>query len=380
MIKLPHPFSELPVHRLSYPNPSPIHLLSNLTSSLHDQRCEGRPEVKVFAKREDQAGPLPNYGNKYRKFEFIIPQILSQQPSVTTLVTEGAVQSNHTVQVAGMARHLGLKCLVLLHKNVGGGFKAARDKDLFVKAGNPQTCRMLGAEVRVTEESGTGGESGPLESVPVLDELREQGEVPYWIPSGASLHAYGGLGYARCAFEILQQEEEMLGHGHFDCIFVACGSGSTLAGLIAGFKLVAQIDPGRPVRRIVGVMTSRSRSLASEYERISKLINRTAERIGLSRDSTRVTYHLDDRFVGERYGVLDPDTKHTLIETLRNDGVLLDPVYTAKVMRGLQYWVRHEEYMDHIEHVEPRSSTVNVLFMHTGGQNATNAYADELEE
>lgn len=379
VVKLPAPFSELPFYRLSYSHPSPIHRLSQLTTSLHDQGREGWPDVQVFAKREDQAGPLPNYGNKYRKFEYIIPHILSQQPPVTTIVTEGAVQSNHTVQVAGMARHLGLKCLVLLHKNVGGGFKAAKDKTLFAKVGNPQTCHMLGAEVRVTEESSTGDEFGPLKSVPVLDELRSLGEVPYWIPSGASLHPYGGLGYARCAFEILEQEKEMLGNGHFDYIFVACGSGSTLAGLTAGFALIAQMDPRRPARRIVGVTTSRTRSLATEQERISRLIDRAAQHVGLtSRDPATVSCHLDDRFVGERYGVLDSDTKRTLLETLRNDGVQLDPVYTAKVMRGLHHWLRHEEYMEDDAQAQRQSNTLNVLFMHTGGQSAINAYADEL--
>lgn len=384
MANLPSPFCNLPLHRLSYAHPSPIHLLPNLTRHVNNAHPNSaRQSVQLWSKREDQAGPLTCYGNKYRKFEYIIPDILAQK-NVTMIVTEGALQSNHTVQVASMARTLGLKCTLLLHRGIGG-LRVAEDKDAFARVGNVQLSKLLGADVRLTEESDTGDENGPL--LPTLDELRAQGEVPYWISSGASLHPLGGLGYARCAFEILSQEEhlaanqELANSKQFDYLFVACGSGSTLAGLIAGFKLHEKSrEPGGvvvPRRKVVGIMTSPTKSRAYQEERILRLSRIAGELIGLDpeTDLTEADIHLDDRFVGEGYGILDPDTAETIDRAARTDSLLLDPVYTAKVMRGMLHWAQgHED--QHSEGDADQQSLANALFIHTGGQSALSAYAD----
>lgn len=384
MISLPTPFSNLPLQRLGYAHPSPIHLLPNLTHHVNG-RAARHPSsgVRVWAKREDQAGPLTCYGNKYRKLEYIIPDILAQK-NVTMIVTEGAIQSNHTVQVASMARTLGLKCTVLLHRGIGG-LRVAEDKDAFLRVGNVLLNRLLGADVRITEDGDTGDETGPL--TPVLDELRAQGEVPYWIPSGASLHPLGGLGYARCAFEIASQEQQLAaglqlgGSKHFDSIFVACGSGSTLAGLIAGFKLYEMVKQAGgvvpPKRNIIGVLTSPTKSRTYQEGRILRLARAAGKLIGLEpeTDITEADIHLDDRFVGPGYGILDAATTETIELAAKTDSLLLEPVYTAKAMHGLIHWAQSAEELQRPEGSD-QASPVNILFIHTGGQSVLSAYAD----
>lgn len=384
MVNLPAPFSNLPLHRLSYAHPSPIHLLPNLTQHVNNAHPnQARQSVQLWTKREDQAGPLTCYGNKYRKFEYIIPDILAQK-NVTMILTEGAMQSNHTVQVASMARTLGLKCTVLLHRGIGG-LRVAEDKDAFARVGNVQLNRLLGADVRITGESDTGDQNGPL--LPVLDELKAHGEVPYWISSGASLHPLGGLGYARCAFEIVSQEEhlaanqELANSKQFDYIFVACGSGSTLAGLIAGFKLHEKTKGAGsalvPRRKIIGIMTSPTKSRAYQEERILRLARTAGELIGLDpeADITEADVHLDHRVVGDGYGILDADTAETIDLVARTDSLLLDPVYTAKVMRGMLHWGQSHKHPQSEEGANQPILT-NALFIHTGGQSALSAYAD----
>ncbi|KAK5072034.1 hypothetical protein LTS08_000868 [Lithohypha guttulata] len=376
-ITLPSPFSTIPLYRLSYDSPSPVHLLSGLTQYVN-KNSSRQPQIRLFSKREDQAGSLTCYGNKYRKFEYIIPDILARK-DVTTIVTEGALQSNHTVQVASMARVIGKKCTVLLHMGIGGLRKAV-DKDTFLKVGNVQLNRILGADVRITDETDTGDENGPL--VPILDQLKAQGERPYWISSGASLHPLGGLGYARCAFEIASQEKELTaltesgGSGRFDYIFVACGSGSTLAGLIAGFKLLEKTTQSN--RQVIGIMTSPTKSRSYQEERILRLARKTGHLIGLE-DENNITaqdIHLEDAFVGEGYGILDHKTAEAINLAAQVDSLLLDPVYTAKVMRGMLAWAKDNRWLGDSAFSNQDNSTTNALFIHTGGQTALSAYED----
>ncbi|KAL2010571.1 hypothetical protein VTN00DRAFT_6378 [Thermoascus crustaceus] len=413
-LTLPAPFSQIPFYPLRYPHPSPIHPLPHLTSSLNRNKSERNsvssqdsPRITLWAKREDHSSPLAASGNKYRKLEYIVPDILNSHNTsnnngnkVTTLVTEGAIQSNHTVQVAAVASSLCLDSLVLLHENTGAGLRTTTDRASFLRTGNVQLCKLLDAEVRIVPP---GDDSAVVEDdlvgpVKVLEELRGRGKVPYWIPSGASLHPLGGLGYARCAFEIAAQEKSILslsvsgggGGGRFDYIFVACGSGSTLAGLIAGFKLLEKTEAiiqnnGRllPPRRVIGILTSPTKPRAYHEERILRLARATAGLIGLDpeRDITPDDVRLDHRFVGAAYGLFDPQTKAALETLAHVDGVVVDPVYTGKVLRGMMHWVAEGEIVkDWSARVGAQGISgvdeVNVLFMHTGGQSALGAYAD----
>ncbi|KAL4942922.1 hypothetical protein BDV06DRAFT_221763 [Aspergillus oleicola] len=432
-LPLPDPFATITRVNLLYPFFSPIHALPNLTISAasrseSESRAEtsgvGKVNVSLYAKREDHSSPLACAGNKYRKLEYIIPDILSSNPKygagvaadepvqipknggsgkVTTLVTEGAIQSNHTVQVASVASKIGLESVVILHKGTGGGLSTSVDKESFLRTGNPQICRLLGADVRVLEPPTAPKSQDDLVDE-VIHELKGNGKVPYWIPSGASLHPLGGLGYARCAFEIVEQEREILSpHSNtdsspaagaqqpqFDYIFIAAGSGSTLGGLIAGFKLLEKIQSQslpqphhRYPRRIIGILTSPTRRKPYHAERILRFARRAAGQIGLDpeRDITMDDIHLDDRFAGERYGVLDDKTKETLAYVAEREEVMLDPVYTAKVARGVLEWVGGGEVERDVlarqgEEQGQGETNVNVLFVHTGGQSALGAYAD----
>lgn len=397
-LQLPPALAKLPRHPILYTSPSPIHPLPTLSPPNH-------PRISLFAKREDHSAPLACAGNKYRKLEYIVPDLLSPTPThhshehhptpatlpgpATILVTEGAIQSNHTVQVAALARNLGLKALVLLQRGTGAGLRASQNEDLFLHSGNAQINRLLGAEVRILDEE------DPLskDAFPVLEELRMRGERPYWIPGGASLHPLGGLGYARAAYEIARQETDMAlgGSGVFDYIFVACGSGSTVGGLIAGFKILENSEGNASRRRIVGVLNSPTRPRSYHEERVLGFARRAMEQIksqgddaerdvgsglGLDADITMDDVRLEDRFVGTAYGVLDAETKETLETVARAEGMVLDPVYTAKVARAMMQWVREDEMT---QFARQRGLTqVNVLFIHTGGQAALGAYADVI--
>lgn len=387
-IQLPETFAQIPRYNILYSNPSPIHPLDSI---IPPRVSPHRPLISIYAKREDHSSPLACAGNKYRKLEYIVPDILSQTPlyhshennptppgplqgAATTLVTEGAIQSNHTVQVAALARKLGLKALILLHRGTGGGLAAASDKEAFQRSGNVQINHLLGAEVRVCKE----GDPLAEDATPLLDELKASGQNPYWIPGGASLHALGGLGYARAAFEIAAQEGEMGlgGSGRFDYIFVACGSGSTVGGLVAGFKLLEKLDVSKTIgeRKIIGILNSPTKPRAYHEKRVLTFARRAGELIGLDgeRDIGVDDVRLDDRFVGTAYGVLDGESKEALETMARTEGMVLDPVYTAKVARGMMHWVNEGEVADSAESLDQ----VNVLFIHTGGQAALGAYAD----
>ncbi|KAL3491275.1 tryptophan synthase beta subunit-like PLP-dependent enzyme [Aspergillus germanicus] len=441
-LPLPEPLVSIPRHNLLYPFLfSPIHPLPSLSSHLNTSRTgnksqyQSRKEVRVslYAKREDHSSPLACAGNKYRKLEYIAPDILSSQPrfgagvggelpavpgfagsskgadedarerKITTLVTEGALQSNHTVQVASVARKLGLESVVLLHKGTGGGLRSSSDPAAFSRTGNVQMVKLLGSDVRILDPPEPDPVSGTTKTQDelvdeVLHGLRSEGKNPYWIPSGASLHPLGGLGYARCAFEIAAQERQMgeellqdgssstqsqdtrpkaepVGSSRFDYIFVACGSGSTLAGLIAGFKLIEktqrqqQSANTRP-RQIIGILTSPTQPKPYHEERILRFARQAGSLIGLDpeKDITMADVRLDDRFVGSGYGFLDPGTKKALEFVAEREEVILDPVYTAKVMKGVMGWNFEED--------EGEQGHVNALFIHTGGQSALGAYAD----
>ncbi|KAL4903437.1 hypothetical protein BDW74DRAFT_168959 [Aspergillus multicolor] len=412
-LTLPDPFASIPRVNLLYPFSSPIHPLQNLSKLVSGSATKGKSNahISLYSKREDHSSPLACAGNKYRKLEYIIPDILSSSPrygagvaadspvpldgkgKVTTLVTEGAIQSNHTVQVASVASKIGLESLVLLHKGTGGGLSSAKDKDAFLKTGNVQVVKLLGADVRMFEKPVAPKTQDDLVDE-VLDDLRAKGKVPYWIPSGASLHPLGGLGYARCAFEIAEQEKEVLersnGNGaqqpRFDYIFVACGSGSTLGGLIAGFKLLEKMEKSqsqqrtRRPRRVIGILTSPTMRKPYHTERILRFARRAGEIIGLDpqTDVTMDDVVLDDRFAGERYGVLDARTKETLSLVAEKEEVMLDPVYTAKVARGMMHWATGGEIEKEVLASPPTQGEqqVNALFIHTGGQSALGAYAD----
>lgn len=358
-------FLALPQYQLRFAEPSPIEVWPNLSTA----------SIRIWAKREDLGSPLMCSGNKYRKLEYIIPDILAT-PNVTTLVTEGGLQSNHAVQVAVVARKLGLECVLLLNEAFGG-LDTAKNQEIFRMAGNTPIFKFLDVQIAPNRTKGWQ----PHE--PMMDELRTKGKVPYWIPAGAGMHPMGGLGYANCAFEIAEQERELglSGTGRFDYIFVCCGSASTQAGLIAGFRLLDKLrgqPRGIPKRQIIGALVTPY----IQYEHKVLSIARAAGKlIGLEPESdlTLDDVRLDNRFHGPNYGIGTDDTFKTIGHVARAQGTLLEPVYTGKLATCLFHWVNSGELEnDSLKQGFSKSGELNVLFMHTGGQTVISSYAGEI--
>ena len=225
--------SDFPRHRLTF-GPSPVHPLPRLTAHLGG--------ASVWAKREDCNAGLAFGGNKTRKLEYIVPDVLAQ--GADTLVSIGGYQSNHTRQVAAVAASLGLKA-VLVQENWVDWPDCVGDR-----VGNIMLSRIMGAEVRL-DPAGFG--IGFKDSwTRAIEDVKKRGGRPYPIPAGASDHRLGGLGFANWAYEVEQQEREL--GIFFDTIVVCSVTGSTQAGMIAGFAALEEAG-GRP-RRVIGIDAS----------------------------------------------------------------------------------------------------------------------------
>ncbi|KAL2266275.1 hypothetical protein VTJ83DRAFT_5627 [Remersonia thermophila] len=347
-VELPEPLASIPREVLTF-GPSPIQHLRRISEALGGK-------VHVYAKREDCNSGLAFGGNKIRKLEYLLPDALSQ--GCDTLVTVGGVQSNHTRAVAAAAAARGLKVATLQERWVDWSDPG------YSLVGNIQLSRLMGADVNVS--GGGGGHEvdfgiGHKRALARLAEhLRAQGARPYSIPAGASDHPLGGLGFARWAFEVEAQEREM---GVFFETVVACAvTGSTLAGMVAGFKLAEKL--GARKRRVVGIDASaKARETREQALRIAR---QTAERIGLrEEDIADEDVVLDDRYHAGQYGIPDDRTLEAIRFGARTEAFITDPVYEGKSLAGLMDMVRNGEI--------PEGS--NVLYAHLGGQLALNAYS-----
>jgi 1-aminocyclopropane-1-carboxylate deaminase len=225
--------------------PSPVHPLERLTAHLGG--------AQIWAKREDCNSGLAYGGNKTRKLEYIVPDVLAK--GADTLVSIGGYQSNHTRQVAAVAARLGLKARLVQEHWVDW------PDPVNDKVGNILLSRIMGADVHL-DPSGFGIEVKSSWQA-ALDEVEAQGGRPYPIPAGASEHPLGGLGFANWALEVEQQESEL--GVFFDTVVVCSVTGSTQAGMIAGFA-----GRARP-RRVIGIDASaRLKETRDQVERIAR--------------------------------------------------------------------------------------------------------------
>src|SRR4051812_30871610 len=206
--------ADFPRYPLTF-GPSPVHPLERLTAHLGG--------AQIWAKREDCNSGLAFGGNKTRKLEYLVPDALAQ--GTDTLVTIGGVQSNHTRQVAAVAAHLGMKARLVQESWVDWP-DSVNDR-----VGNILLSRVMGAHVELVESGFGIGFKESWENA--LEDVRRTGGTPYAIPAGASDHRLGGLGFAGWADEV-QAQEEQLGV-FFDTVIVCSVTGSTHAGMIAGF-------------------------------------------------------------------------------------------------------------------------------------------------
>ncbi|OZE36630.1 1-aminocyclopropane-1-carboxylate deaminase [Rhodococcus sp. 05-2254-5] len=317
--------------------PSPIHPMERLSAHLGG--------AKIWAKREDVNAGLAYGGNKTRKLEYIVPDALAQ--GADTLVSIGGVQSNHTRQVAAVAAKLGLKAVLVQEKWVDWP-DSVNDK-----VGNILLSRIMGADVRL-DPSGFGIEFKDSWQK-AIEDVERAGGKPYAIPAGGSDHKLGGLGFANWAYEVQKQEEEL--GIFFDTIVVCSVTGSTHAGMIAGFA-----GQDRP-RRVIGI--DASAKIAQTRDQVARIARNTAELIELGRDLRDDEITVLEGWAGDYYGIPVDSTIEAIKLTGRLEGVIIDPVYEGKSMAGLIDLVQKGDI--------GKDSTV--LYAHLGGQPALNAYS-----
>jgi len=317
--------------------PSPVHRLDRLTKHLGG--------AAVWAKRDDVNSGLAFGGNKTRKLEYLVADALEQ--GCDTLVSIGGVQSNHTRQVAATAAVAGLKCVLVQESWVNW------PDVTYDRVGNILLSRLMGADVRLVKAGFGIGFKESWEQA--LAEIEAAGGKPYAIPAGASDHPLGGLGFASWAREVEAQERDL--GVFFDTVIVCSVTGSSHAGMIAGFA-----DRERE-RRVIGIDGSaKPAELRAQVARIARF---TAEALGVGRDLREDEIILDDRYHAGTYGIPDATTLDAMRLVARLEGMITDPVYEGKSMAGLIDLVGRGEI--------PPSSTV--LYAHLGGQPAINAYA-----
>jgi 1-aminocyclopropane-1-carboxylate deaminase len=318
--------------------PSPAHRLDRLTAHLGG-------EVEIWAKREDCNSGLAYGGNKVRKLEYLAADALAQ--GCDTLVSIGGVQSNHTRQVAAVAAHLGLACVLVQERWVDW------PDAVYDKVGNVLLSRIMGADVRLDPGGFDIGFRPSWERA--LADVEARGGTPYPIPAGASDHPLGGHGFARWAGEVAEQEREL--GLFFDTVVVCSVTGSTQAGMIAGFALQDE------ERRVLGI--DGSATVEQTRDQIARIARRTAAAIGLDRELRDDEIVLLDEWHAGTYGIPDAKTIEAIRLCARLEGMLTDPVYEGKSMAALIDLVCDGRI--------PAGS--RVLYAHLGGQPALNGYA-----
>jgi len=328
--------SDFPRYPLTF-GPSPIHRLERLTAHLGG--------ATIWAKREDCNSGLAYGGNKTRKLEYLVPDAIAK--GADTLVSIGGYQSNHTRQVAAVAARIGMKCVLVQERWVDWP-DAVNDR-----VGNILLSRIMGADVRLDD---AGFDIGFRDSWRhAIEDVEAAGGTPYAIPAGASDHPLGGLGFAGWAQEVEQQEREL--GVFFDTIIVCTVTGSTHAGMIAGFA-----GQQRP-RRVIGI--DASATLDKTRDQVDRIARSTAELIELGRDLRDDEITVLEGWAGELYGIPVQSTLDAIRLTGQLEGMIVDPVYEGKSMAGLIDLVRSGD-------IGPESQ---VLYAHLGGQPALNAYS-----
>lgn len=324
--------------------PSPVHRLDRLTAQLGG--------AAVWAKREDCNSGIAFGGNKTRKLEYLVADALAK--GADTLVSIGGVQSNHTRQVAAVAAHAGLRCVLVQESWVDW------PDSIYDKVGNILISRLAGADVRLVKAGFGIGFKESWEQA--LAQIVAEGGTPYAIPAGASDHPLGGLGFAGWAGEVAQQEAEL--GVFFDTVVVCSVTGSTQAGMVAGFAR-AEENGARP-RRVLGI--DGSAKPAQTRDQVLRIAQDTGAKIGLRRELTLDDIELDERFHAGTYGIPDETTIAAIRLAARTEGMITDPVYEGKSMAAVIELVRSGEI----------AADSTVLFAHLGGQPAINGYSAVL--
>jgi D-cysteine desulfhydrase len=325
-IMLTENLPRLPIAHL----PTPLEEMPRLSEAL------GGPHL--FVKRDDQTG-LATGGNKARKLEFLVADALEK--GADTIITAGAVQSNHARQTAAAAAKFGLRCCLVL-----GGESPHR------WTGNLLLDELLGAEIHWT-----GERDGSQVMKEVAEEEKRAGRIPYIIPYGGS-NPVGAAGYVAAMEELMGQLAEL--DLQVDRIVFPSSSGGTQAGLMVGAKALEFAG------RIEGISVSRTKEVLKA--RLEELATETAARLGLDLPFASEDFIVHDDYLGEGYAKMGPPEREAIRLLARTEGLLVDPVYTGRAMAGLIDLIRRGVF----------GKDETVLFWHTGGTSALFAYAEEL--
>jgi len=316
-------------------SPTPLEPLKRLSEFL------GGPEIWI--KRDDCTG-LASGGNKTRKLEFLVGEAIEQ--GADTLVTQGAVQSNHARQTAAAAAKFGLKCHILLERRVQNTMVS------YEQTGNVLLNKLFGASIEY-RESGIDMNS---EGENVCGELKNKGHKPYFIPGGGS-NPVGALGYVKCALELTEQINNL--SLSFETLIHATGSTGTQAGLVAGLEGLNSKLP------VLGISVRQPEN--KQVDAVWKLVKKTVDKLNIP-EIPREKILVDDRYVGEGYGVPNEGTLEAINLLAQKESILLDPVYSGKGMAGLISMIRKGIF----------KKGQKILFLHTGGSVALFAYEKEI--
>ena len=316
--------------------PTPLEHLPRLTEHL------GGPDI--YLKRDDCTG-LAGGGNKTRKLEFLLADALDR--SADTIITQGAVQSNHARQTAAAAAKCGLQCELLFENRISD------PKPVYLNSGNVFLDKLLGANTHHFP----GGTDMNAAMEELAERLRAQGRRPYVIPGGGS-NKVGALGYVNCALELVQQlNERQLA---VDCVVHATGSAGTQAGLVAGLQAMhAGIG-------VLGIGVNAARE--AQEEKVYQLALETADYIGAGGCVQRADVVANCDYVGAAYGVPTQGMRAALLLLARLEGVLFDPVYSGKGLAGL---------IDLIDKGTFKAGQ-NIVFVHTGGSAGLFGYLEDI--
>jgi len=313
---------------------TPIEKLSRLSDALNGPN--------IYIKRDDMLG-LAGGGNKTRKLEFVVADALAKDAD--TLITCGAVQSNHCRLTLAAAVKEGLKCRLVLEERVPNSYNPKA-------SGNNFLYHLMGVEkIKVVP----GGSDMMKEMEKVADEIASEGRKAYIIPGGAS-NEIGATGYVACAEEILSQLFDM--GLNIDRVICASGSGGTHAGLLTGFYGNNSNIP------VIGINVSRSKE--AQEELIYSLVQKTAAHVGIKEEIPRDAVLCFGDYVGKGYSIPTLETVEAVKLVAQTEGILLDPVYTGKAMAGVIDLIRKGYF----------KKEENLLFIHTGGSPALFAYLD----
>lgn len=330
---------QLPRVNLAH-KPTPIDALNNLSAY-----CGG---PKLYAKRDDCTG-LAFGGNKVRQLEFYLGEAAAQ--SADTVLITGAIQSNFVRLAAAAACRLGMQCHIQLEDRVSDV------DDTYKNSGNVLLDRMLGAHLHFYEEG--EDEFGADRCLrEIAGALEKQGRRTYVIPLAPGHPPLGALGYVLAAEEIMSQIQSQ--GLDFDEVVVASGSGHTHAGLLFGLRALGFDAP------VSGICVRRD--AVAQRDRIRKRCEEIAELLDIASPVKPADILLDDTFLAPGYGKTNPPTMAAIELSAQQEGLFVDPTYTAKSMAG---------FIDRARHGNAEG---NMLFIHTGGQPAIFGYEPKLTQ